>query len=394
MRWLVAGISAVAIHAAILGVAVSPRRVAERRVPMEVVAQRPPEPQPEPQPEPEPQPQPQPQPEPQPRPRKILRAPVPVETAAEPEKPAEPSLPAETDGTAGPVPGGGDGTAAGGEGAVALPSGKGGFGRRLVGSFGAPLPDCPESARRVYVVDRAARLVRFEPGAERPFQVVGRLRCPAAESSIENWREAPHPYSMSVDRHGRAWVLYSSGELFVVSTTDAGCRRAAWEPGRGGYELFGMGFARLGGREQLFVAGGSLAELERGEGKIGIIDTATLAADTVGRHRRGDHSPELAGAAEALYAFYPGESVARVDPRTAETRELWRLGALPSEGKPRTWAFAPFGGRFYLFVGEEWSGRKNRVYVLEPGGGGARLLYDNTPHDVTGAGVSTCATPP
>ena len=360
---------------------------------MEVVAQRPPDPTPEPERQAEPEARPQPERQAQPRPRKLVRAPVPVETAAEPPKQAEPSLPAENDGVAGPVPGGGDGTATGGAGEVALPSGKGGFGRKLVGSFGAPpLPECPESARRVYVVDRTARLVRFDPGGERPFQQVGQLRCPAAQTAIDDWREAPHPFSMSVDRHGRAWVLYSSGELFVVSTTDASCRRAAWEPGRGGYSLFGMGFARLGGREQLFVAGGSLDELARGEGKIGVIDTATLAADTIGRHRRGDHSPELGGVAEALYAFYPGESVARIDPLTAETRELWRLGALPSEGRPRTWAFAPYRGKFYLFVGEEWGGRKNRVYVLEPGGGGARLLYDSIPHDVTGAGVSTCAT--
>ncbi len=294
---------------------------------------------------------------------------------------------------AGPLPGTGDGVPTEGPGPVALATGQGGFAHKLAGSFGAPpLPECPDSARGVFLVDRRGRLVRFDPAAAEPFALIGHLRCPAS-AAIDDWREDPHPYSMSVDRHGRAWVLYSSGEVFVVSTADASCRRAGWERGRGGYDLFGMGFALEGGRERLYIAGGSLAEMERGEGRLGTIDTTTLAAATVGRHRRGDHSPELGGAADALYAFYPGESVARIDPRTAEQVRVWHLPDLPMRGSPRTWAFAPWGGKFYLFVGEQAGGRRNRVYVLDPATGRGELAYDDIAYEVTGAGVSTCATP-
>jgi hypothetical protein len=292
------------------------------------------------------------------------------------------------------VPGAGDGVPADGSGPVALAAGHAGFAHKLAASFGAaPAPECPDSARGVFLVDRRGRLVRFDPDAPEPFALIGSLRCPAS-AAIDDWREDPHPYSMSVDRQGRAWILYSSGEVFVASTVDASCRRAGWERGRGGYDLFGMGFAMVGGRERLFIAGGTLAEMERGEGKLGTIDTATCTAATVGRHRRGDHSPELGGDAQALYAFYPGESVARLDPRTADAVHTWRLPDLPLSGSPRTWAFAPWAGKFYLFVGEQRDGRRNRVYVLDPDTGRGELLYDDIPYEVTGAGVSTCAIRP
>ena len=36
------------------------------------------------------------------------------------------------------------------------------------------------------------------------------------------------PFSMSVDREGQAWVLYTSGEIFKVSIEDASCADSGW----------------------------------------------------------------------------------------------------------------------------------------------------------------------
>jgi len=72
--------------------------------------------------------------------------------------------------------------------------------------------DCPVEARPIYVVDATVagnradfKLLRFEP-EQATFTAIGQLDCPSARDAT--------PFSMSVDRRGRAWVLYSSGEIF------------------------------------------------------------------------------------------------------------------------------------------------------------------------------------
>jgi len=252
-------------------------------------------------------------------------------------------------------------------------------------------PGCdPLRASSIYIVDDRNRLVVFDP-ARRSFGPVGRLRCPADEND--------HPYSMSIDRGGRAWILYSSGELFQASTRDASCTRTGWRPGRGGFELFGMGFASLAPgstSETLYIAGGRADEMAHGRGRVAAIDPRTLAVRDLGAHERGDYSPELSGTGDArLFAFYPGEEVALIDRDNGAPLARWPLPGLGLSGRAEAWAFAAFGGRFYLFVAEA-SGvfsveRHNRVYTLDPRTRRATRLLGDTPYRVVGAGVSTCA---
>jgi len=99
----------------------------------------------------------------------------------------------------------------------------------------------------VYVVDSDYRLLSFDPqkiGSGDPFTLVGNLSCPAAAP----WPDFPAesasatPFSMSVDRNGMAWVLYTSGEVFNVSIADARCTSTGFQKGQAGFQLFGMGF--------------------------------------------------------------------------------------------------------------------------------------------------------
>ena len=53
-------------------------------------------------------------------------------------------------------------------------------------------------------------------------------------------------------------MLYTSGEIFWVSTVDASCRRAPYERAFG-WDLFGMGFVTGQGGDQLYIAGGTVA---------------------------------------------------------------------------------------------------------------------------------------
>ena len=66
----------------------------------------------------------------------------------------------------------------------------------------------------------------------------------------------------------------------------------------------------------------------------------------------------------------------------------------PLMGSVRSWAFAHWGGRFYLFVTvlDSMTGRNNsQVFLFTPDDGRVQLILDNLPYNIVGAGVSTCA---
>lgn len=78
-----------------------------------------------------------------------------------------------------------------------------------------PNSDCAESAKVIYLVTEENILYSFNP--ETPgmaaYKKIGTLNCPSNST----------PQSMSVDRSGKAYVFYSSGDLFLVDTSNAKC---------------------------------------------------------------------------------------------------------------------------------------------------------------------------
>ncbi len=258
---------------------------------------------------------------------------------------------------------------------------------------GRCVDDCAEGADLVYVVDSDYALLSFDPRTE-AFRRVGSLRCPAARSWPEWPSAAATPFSMSVDRGGRAWVLFTSGEVFFVDTRDASCAASGFERGQAGFELFGMGFVSdaPGSRaETLYVAGGRVGQL--GAGQLGAIDPGTLALTPIGSLPRGDVGPELTGNANAeLFGYFPGDPtrVARLDKASAREADAWSLPAL--SGQPRAWAFAHWGGRYYIYVSTQRGGsERSQVLRLDPSDGSTETVIDESPYRVVGAGVSTCA---
>src|SRR5262245_53877375 len=76
----------------------------------------------------------------------------------------------------------------------------------------------------IYVVDQANNFLSFDPRLigtpQSPFNLIGVLNCPAGLPQ-PGWTSPATPFSMSVDRNGVAWVLYTSGEIFNVNITNA-----------------------------------------------------------------------------------------------------------------------------------------------------------------------------
>jgi hypothetical protein len=237
----------------------------------------------------------------------------------------------------------------------------------------------------VYIVSDANELVTFDPSKlpDDPFALVGRLACDAPPGDT--------PFSMAIDNRGVAWVLYDDGKLYRVSILDAFCARTGNAP-RGAPKLFGMGFAGDRKGETLFVADDD----DTGTGNLATVDTAgdepvyaAIAQIVAGKHKE---NPELTGTADGkLWGYFPDEPrgfVTELDKKTA--RAIGRKYTLPDIGTVNAFAFAHWGGTFYIFAAKEENG-KSSVHAVDRKTGKYRLVLETTPYEIVGAGVSTCA---
>lgn len=248
---------------------------------------------------------------------------------------------------------------------------------------------CPEEARPVYVVEadvenpeNQGKLVRFD-AKELSFTEIGQLNCPVTVGDT--------PFSMSVDRNATAWVLYSSGDLFKVSTTDASCQSTAFQPGQRGFDVFGMGFVlnRAGFQEEtLYIAGGSEADIGLGEPRFGYITLSSLEVTEVGTIGGW---PEMSGTANAdLWAFFPNTFPPRVAQVSPATGQEIRSIPIELDGDANAWAFAHWGGRFWVFY-KGFDDASTRVFEVNPDDDSVSEVIQDTGRYIVGAGVSTCA---
>ena len=274
------------------------------------------------------------------------------------------------------------------------PDGK--LGRRLQACHegcqdGACIATCSDDGvKLIYVVDSANDLLSFDPRKlpHDPFQRIGKLACGDPVGG---------PFSMSVDRHGVAWVVYNDGQLFKVSITDAKCRAAPYAAGARGFRRFGMGFvtdAPGGTTEKLFISS------DEDSHELGVLDTEhDLTPHPVGTlTASGEISPELTGTSEArLFGFYPERArrsfVQEINRATgAPQGQRFLLGKAPL-GEISAYAFAQYAGVFYIFVttSDDDLEQRSTVRAIDRATGTYRVVLDHLPYRITGAGVSTCA---
>ena len=228
------------------------------------------------------------------------------------------------------------------------------------------------------------------------FKLIGNINCPAGRSFDGG---TATPFSMSVDREARAWVLYNSGEIFWVSTKDATCKPSGFKVAQKGFETFGMGFVTDtagGDTEKLWIGGGDADAMAGGD--LGYLTPGTLTVNRVGGlSATVEYGPELTGLGDAtLWGFYPGTSTAfvqQIDKATGggSGNRLTIPGGLG--GTVSAWAFAQWGGKFYVFVTtQDFLGTENStVRTLDRASGAYSPILSNLPYRIVGAGVSTCA---
>ena len=249
-------------------------------------------------------------------------------------------------------------------------------GGRSSGSGGASGDGCSEAAKLVYVVGTGNQLYSFYPPTLELKQI-GIINCPSGGTT---------PFSMAVDRSGRAWVLFSDGNIYHVDVTTAACTPTSFVPNQqANFSRFGMGFVAD--------APGSTAETlyigsYTGTG-IAKIDTQTLKVIPIGNYDTISGAAEITGTGDArLYGFFTGApvTVAEIDKSNAH---IISKAPQPTVKIGSGWAFAFWGGDFWLFTAPNFSSQITRYQpatsttsVVVPDVGGFTIV---------GAGVSTCA---
>ena len=245
-----------------------------------------------------------------------------------------------------------------------------------------PLPDvvrndCPDAAATlVYVITSQAVLYSFYPPTL-TFTRIGSVVCPSTSQ----------PYSMAVDRKGKAYVVYQDGNLFRLSTATAACIGTPFAPNQQGFTTFGMGFASdtNGPAETLYVARNT-----GGTSVLATIDIATFLLNPVGPFVPTIQRTELTGTGDGrLFGFFTnpvgtGSRIVEVDKTTAQ---VLAANDLPVGTPLDAWAFAYWGGEFWVFTSP---GGASNVTRFRPSDMTTATLA-TMPETIVGAGVSTCA---
>jgi hypothetical protein len=246
--------------------------------------------------------------------------------------------------------------------------------------------ECSDAAKLVYVVDENEKFSSFDP-ATLTFTDLGTLNCPGTSGD--------NPFSMAVDRNAQAWVLYASNRIFKIDiVNNLACTATNYVTGQDGFEEFGMGFAADAAdsdAETLYIAGGSEQDIGLGSSQFGSVAFPSL---TVTSRGTVDGWPELTGTGDAkLWGFFPDTSppkVAEIDKASGAAGTTFPAPDLESFGTPQAWAFAFWGGDFWIFL-ERDVDTSTTVYQVKQSSGSVTAVKRNTGRKIVGAGVSTCA---
>jgi hypothetical protein len=248
---------------------------------------------------------------------------------------------------------------------------------------------CSEAAKLVYVVTDQNELFSFKPDTT-TFAKIGELQCPSGGAT---------PNSMAVDRTGTAWVNFSDGGLFKVSTADAACEATTYQKGQLGSTRFGMAFATntaTSMEETLYVVG--IEGINGGKG-LGKIDLTTMKLTALGDFSGAlaGQGAELTGTGDGrLYGFFttqPNATLAQIDKATGATSGASDLKGVNTGN---AWAFSFWGGDFWFYTSQNVSPSVVTRKQTSTDGSIGTAKADVGGFRIVGAGVSTCAptTPP
>lgn len=244
--------------------------------------------------------------------------------------------------------------------------------------------DCTDpSVTYVYTISNDYQLYAFNPQSG-AYTKIGEIACPAPPSAT--------PFSMAVNRKGTAFILHTDGVIYKVSTKTAKCEKTSFAAGQLGFEQFGMGFATIeqGPEEELFVAATLDAFGQSGLSALGKVDTNSFVLSKVGDFKPKQKGAELTGTGDGrLFGFVAnqgGFGTRIIQIKKTDASIIAEIN-LPDVELGSGWAFAAWGGDFYMFTTPDGGPRVTKYEVKT----GKTQVIAELPSSVVGAGVSTCA---
>lgn len=243
---------------------------------------------------------------------------------------------------------------------------------------------CSDQARWIYLLDRNNAFLRFEPDSGKITEI-GKLSCSGSAS----------PFSMAVSRNAIAYVLYDDGNLYEVSTSDASCKPTKYKSSDPNFKTFGMGFASDaagGAQETLYIVAFTGSFFSAGAtSTLASLDTNTWAITPRGSLKG---AAELTGNGKAeLWGYFVASpmTVRQLDKSSGATiREIDVSSIDPILSLPSGWAFAFWGGSYYMFYQSSF-GSSTSIYRVDPTSQKVEPVKMDIGYGIVGAGVSTCA---
>ena len=248
--------------------------------------------------------------------------------------------------------------------------------------------DCVDAGSTlIYLIASDNNLYSFYPPTA-AFTRIGTIACPDPQGS--------NPFSMAVDRKGIAYIVFQSGELYRVSTANAACVPTGFAVSQQGFpSTFGMGFSQDTNDtgETLYVASDALGSQPSQLATIDVTNGYTL--NIINAFNPNINMAELTGTGSGgLFGFWdtdplgmqsgPNSAIVQIDKTTAQ---VTNSSPLPGLTQGSGWAFAFWGGDFYTFTAP---GGSTVVTRFNPNDGSI-VQVAQTPDEIVGAGVSTCA---
>jgi hypothetical protein len=243
--------------------------------------------------------------------------------------------------------------------------------------------DCPDAgATLIYLITEQFNLYSFYPPTLE-FREIGAINCPAMDPTTT-------PFSMAVDRKGIARIVYNDGSLYRVSTATAACQPTLFVTDQSGFHTFGMGYsADMGGpSETLYIAGDSVMNGTTGLARI----DDNYIVHPIAQFHPPVSLAELTGTGSGdLYAFYAsamGAADSFIGQIDKQTGAVIGETMLPGVAQGSAWAFAFWGGDFYMFTSQDNSTSTVTRYRPSDKSIAPITTLGNA---IVGAGVSTCA---
>lgn len=227
----------------------------------------------------------------------------------------------------------------------------------------------------IYLLDQDSNFLKFNP-LTFDVKFIGKVNCSTTA----------YPYSLALQRDGKAWTLFTDGSLYTFDTKTALCQATSYLSQQEGLILFGMKFIldKSSNTEKLYISSDSSNLPYR----LATIDVATLKVSIIGYYNNIIGRGELTSSYdERLFGLFEGTPyiVAEINQTNAEILSKTSLDMIQYTPDSSYFAFESYLSNFFLFVGDN---TYTDIFLYDLSS--KSITKKKTiPNGIVGAGIST-----